>query len=66
MTLIRDFKQDWKPSLQGARNHVRITIKNYSQLDKPVFEKQLEVTKKGLIVSGFTYEEASKVIKECL
>jgi len=62
MSLIREIKETWKPDLQGAREHVRLTIKNYSQLDKLVFHKQLDVTLRGLIVAGFTVEEAEAVM----
>lgn len=62
MTLIRDFKQNWKPNLKGATTHVRLVIKEYSQLDKLVFHKQLDVTAKGLVVAGFEPIEAIHLI----
>lgn len=57
-TLIKEFNQKWKPSSQGARKHVRLVIKEYSQLDKLVFHKQLDTTLRGLVVAGMTLESA--------
>lgn len=66
MTLIEDFKQKWTPSLQGARNHVRITIKNYSQLDKLLFHRQLDSTLRGLITAGHTWISAQAIMIDTL
>lgn len=52
MNHIQEFNHNWKPSLQGAREHVKMTIKHYSQLDKLLFYKQLDITFRGLIVVG--------------
>lgn len=62
-SLIRDFKQNWKPSLQGARKHVSLVIKEYSQLDKLVFHRQLDTTLRGLITAGLNPQEAEELIR---
>lgn len=49
-------------SEEKARKHVEITHKVYSQLDKLTYEKQLEVTVKGLIVAGFSEEKAKEMV----
>lgn len=62
MSLIREIKQNHKVSLQGARKHVSLVIKEYSQLDKLVFHKQLDVTARGLVVAGMGPIEAIQLI----
>lgn len=57
-SLIRDFKQNWKPNFTGARKHVSLVIKEYSQLDKLVFYKQLDVTLRGLVTAGMKLQSA--------
>lgn len=52
MSNLRNFKENHKVDLQGARNHIKITIKNYSHLEPLVFHKQLDVTSRGLVVAG--------------
>lgn len=52
MTLIKEIKQTWKPDLHSARIHVKMTIKHYSQLDKLLLYKQLDITFRGLILVG--------------
>lgn len=61
-TLIREIKQTWKPDFTKASIHVSLVIKNYSQLDKLVFHRQLDTTLRGLIVSGFTYLDGIDII----
>ncbi|WDS60528.1 hypothetical protein BC6_00013 [Bacillus phage BC-6] len=61
-SLIRDFKQNWNPDFTGASKHVSLVIKEYSQLDKLVFHKQLDSTLRGLVVSGFNKYGALQII----
>ncbi|AFQ14642.1 hypothetical protein P9133_31965 [Bacillus thuringiensis] len=49
-------------SEEKARKHVALTHKVYGQLDKLAYEKQLEVTVKGLIVAGFSEEKAKEMV----
>lgn len=63
-SLIRDIKQNWKPSFTGARKHVRLVIKEYSLLDTYKFIKQLDTTLRGLVIAGFTVEDAFTLIRD--
>lgn len=57
-SLIREIKQNWEPSLTGTKEHIRLVIKHYSQLDKLVFHRQLDATLRGLIVADHTWISA--------
>jgi hypothetical protein len=62
MNHLQEFNHNWKPSEEGARVHIGLTIKNYSKLDKLVFHKQMDITTRGLVVAGFTPQRAVELI----
>lgn len=63
-SLIREIKQNWKPNFTGARKHVSLVIKEYSLLDTYKFIKQLDTTLRGLVIAGFTVEDAFILMRD--
>lgn len=64
MTVLHDYLKYHLPSKEAAKEHIRLTIKYYSQLGEYKFKRQLEIAERGLYVSGFTREQAKEIIKE--
>jgi hypothetical protein len=64
LTVLNDYLRFHLPSKEAAKVHVRLVVKEYSQLDEYVFKRQLEITKRGLYVAGFTKEQAREIMRE--
>lgn len=54
----------FKPNRRAAKEHIKMTIKNYSNMESISLEKQLEIASRGLYVAGFSKEEAKQIIEE--
>lgn len=64
MTVLDDYLKHHLPSKEAAKVHVRLVIKEYSQMDEYTFKRQLEITERGLYVAGFTKEQAREIMEE--
>lgn len=63
-TVLDNYRKHHLPSKESAKAHIKMTIKNYSQMESISLEKQLSITERGLYVAGFSKEEASSIVKE--
>jgi len=61
-TPLEFYTKEWKPDDDKTMLHLKAVINNYRQLDDLVFRKQLEVTLKGLLVSGYSEYVAKGLI----
>lgn len=63
-TVLDNYRKHHLPSKESAKEHIKITIKNYSDLESISLDKQLEIASRGLYVAGFSKEEAKQIIEE--
>lgn len=61
MTILNDA---FKPNREAAKEHIKMTIKYYSDLETVSLERQLEITSRGLYVAGFSWKEIDKIVEE--
>lgn len=61
MTILHDA---FKPNRHAAKEHIKLTIKYYSDLETVSLEKQLEIAARGLYVAGFGWKEIDKIVEE--
>lgn len=54
----------FRPNRESAREHIKLTIKYYSDLETVSLEKQLQIVARGLYVAGFSKEESRQIIEE--
>lgn len=63
-TVLDNYRKHHLPSKESAKEHIKMTIKNYSQMESISLEKQLSIAARGLYVVGFSKEEANSIVKE--
>lgn len=61
MTILNDA---FKPNRHAAKEHIKLTIKYYSDLETVSLDKQLEIASRGLYVAGFSWKEIDKIVEE--
>lgn len=61
MSILNDA---FRPNREAAKEHIRLTIKYYSDLETVSLEKQLEIAARGLYVAGFSWKEIDGIIEE--
>lgn len=61
MTILNDA---FKPNRHAAKEHIKLTIKYYSDLETVSLEKQLEICERGLFVAGFSKEQVRQIVEE--
>lgn len=54
----------FRPNREAAKEHIKLTIKYYSDLETVSLDKQLEIAERGLYVAGFSKEQARQIIEE--
>lgn len=54
----------FRPNREAAKEHIKLTIKYYSDLETVSLEKQLQIAARGLYVAGFSQREATEIIME--
>jgi len=54
----------FRPNRHAAKEHIKLTIKYYSNLESISLDKQLNIAERGLYVAGFTKEDARKIVEE--
>lgn len=64
MSVLDNYRKYHLPSREVAKKHIKITIKNYSNLESISLDKQLSIAERGLYVAGFSKEEARQIIEE--
>lgn len=63
-TVLDNYRKHHLPSKESAKEHIKLTIKNYSQMESVSLDKQLSIAERGLYVAGFSKEEAKQIIEE--
>lgn len=63
MTILNDA---FRPNREAAKEHIKLTIKYYSDLESVSLDKQLEIAARGLYVAGFSKKSISEIISECI
>lgn len=61
MTILNDA---FKPNRRAAKEHIKLTIKYYSDLETVSLDKQLEIASRGLYVAGFSKEQVRQIVEE--
>ena len=63
MSILNDA---FRPNRRAAKEHIKMTIKYYSNLESISLDQQLEIAARGLYVAGFKYAggEIDKIIEE--
>jgi hypothetical protein len=61
MSILNDA---FKPNREAAKEHIKLTIKYYSDLETVSLDKQLDIAARGLYVAGFSKEEARQIVEE--
>ena len=61
MSILNDA---FRPNRHAAKEHIKLTIKYYSNLESISLDKQLNIAERGLYVAGFTKEDARKIVEE--
>ncbi|MGX5581911.1 hypothetical protein [Bacillus cereus] len=61
MSILNDA---FKPNRHAAKEHIKMTIKYYSDLETVSLEKQLKIAARGLYVAGFSQREVTEIIME--
>ncbi|RAT01413.1 hypothetical protein A6E27_23050 [Bacillus cereus] len=64
MSVLDNYRKHHLPSKESAKEHIKITIKNYRDLESISLDKQLSIAERGLYVAGFSKEEAKQIIEE--
>lgn len=64
MSVLDNYRKHHLPSKKSAKEHIKMTIKNYSQMESISLEKQLSIAARGLYVAGFSKKEAKQIIEE--
>lgn len=54
----------FRPNREAAKEHIKLTIKYYSDLETVSLDKQLSIAERGLYVAGFSKEQARQIIEE--
>lgn len=54
----------FKPSRHAAKEHIKLTIKYYSNLESISLDKQLSIAERGLYVAGFSLSELKQIVRE--
>lgn len=54
----------FKPNRHAAKEHIRLTIKYYSNMESISLDKQLEIASRGLYVAGFSLSELKQIVRE--
>ncbi|MCU5510295.1 hypothetical protein OCB07_15830 [Bacillus cereus] len=63
MSILNDA---FRPNREAAKEHIKLTIKYYSDLETVSLDKQLEIAVRGLYVAGFKYAggEIDRIVEE--
>ncbi|MHA4169933.1 hypothetical protein [Bacillus cereus] len=61
MSILNDA---FKPNRHAAKEHIKLTIKYYSDLETVSLEEQMEIASRGLYVAGFSWKEIDKIVEE--
>lgn len=61
MTILSDA---FKPNKCAAKEHIKLTIKYYGDLETVSLERQLEIAARGLYVAGFNKEQVRQIVEE--
>lgn len=61
MSILNDA---FKPNRRAAKEHIKLTIKYYSDLETISLEKQLKIAARGLYVAGFSKEQVRQIVEE--
>lgn len=61
MSILNDA---FRPNREAAKEHIKLTIKYYSDLETVSLDKQLEIASRGLYVVGFNWKEIDKIVEE--
>lgn len=61
MSILNDA---FKPNRHAAKEHIKMTIKYYSDLETVSLEEQLHIASRGLYVAGFSWKEIDKIVEE--
>ncbi|EOQ00995.1 hypothetical protein [Bacillus cereus] len=61
MSILNDA---FRPNREAAKEHIKLTIKYYSDLETVSLDKQLSIAERGLYVAGFSWKEIDKIIEE--
>lgn len=64
--ILDNYAKNFMPSVESAKKHIELTIKYYGQVSDDVLKKQLELAHRTLYVSGFSNEQATRIINECV
>ncbi|WP_144585518.1 hypothetical protein [Bacillus cereus] len=54
----------FRPNREAAKEHIKLTIKYYSDLETVSLDKQLEIAARGLYVAGFSWKDIDKIVEE--
>ncbi len=54
----------FRPNREAAKEHIKLTIKYYSDLETVSLDKQLSIAERGLYVAGFSKEQARQIVEE--
>ncbi|PGM47443.1 hypothetical protein CN937_03990 [Bacillus thuringiensis] len=54
----------FRPNRKAAKEHIKLTIKYYSDLETVSLDKQLSIAERGLYVAGFSKEQARQIVEE--
>ena len=54
----------FRPNREAAKEHIKLTIKYYSDLEMVSLDKQLSIAERGLYVAGFSKEQARQIVGE--
>ncbi len=54
----------FRPNREAAKEHIKLTIKYYSDLETVSLDKQLSIAERGLYVAGFSLSELKQIVRE--
>lgn len=63
-TKLTILNKAFRPNREAAKEHIKLTIKYYSQMEDGVLERQLRIVSRGLYVAGFNLDEIEMIMKE--
>jgi len=54
----------FRPNRHAAKEHIKLTIKYYCNLESISLDKQLSIAERGLYVAGFSLSELKQIVRE--
>lgn len=54
----------FRPNKEAAKEHIKLTIKHYSDMESISLERQLKVAKRGLYIAGFSWKEIDEIVSK--